>query len=261
MGSRANASRADASATRALSARALFSTRSTVAIRSSIRVPVNVISNIPVFFSGLGLVLFFLGRSGKIPPQSCGLFMRNGRDSQTLYPARLTIAAPGARQFLRANSNSFGGAPGAPLIRALANEWALSALYSFGRPHLAGCRVPHSFAHFANEWALSALYSFGRPHLGAARPRIAIYLFPARRHRLLGQQPVAALLRTLAKRILDDSVFERMKANHHQPSARLQHSGRRLQQCFQIVQFTVYEYSESLKGLRRRMNPLMFPIH
>src|ERR1017187_3865079 len=232
MGSRANAPRADASATRALSARALFSTRSTVAIRSSIRVPVNVISNIPVFFSGLGLVLSFLGRSGKIPPQSCGLFMRNGRDSQTLYPARLTIAAPGARQFLRANSNSFGGAPGAPLIRAL-----------------------------ANEWALSALYSFGRPHLGAARPRIAIYLFPARRHRLLGQQPVAALLRTLAKRILDDSVFERMKANHHQPSARLQHSGRRLQQCFQIVQFTVYEYSESLKGSRRRMNPLMFPIH
>src|ERR1022692_3924542 len=125
----------------------------------------------------------------------------------------------------------------------------------------AARRVPHSFAHFANEWALSGLYSFGRPHLAAARPRIAIYLFPARRHRLLGQQPVAALLRTLAKRILDDSVFERMKADHHQPSARLQHSGRRLQQCLQIVQFTVYEYSESLKGSRRRMNPLMFPIH
>ena len=49
-----------------------------------------------------------------------------------------------------------------------------------------------------------------------------------------------------------------MKADHHQPSARLQHSGRRLQQCFQIVQFTVYEDSESLKGSRRRMNPLMF---
>ena len=72
-------STAEASTARARSARALFSTRSTVAIRSSIRVPVNVISNVPVFFPGPGLVLFFLGRSEKTPPQSCGLFIRNGR--------------------------------------------------------------------------------------------------------------------------------------------------------------------------------------
>jgi hypothetical protein len=49
---------------------ALRSARSTVAIKLSIRVPVNVISNIPVFLPGPGLVLFLLGRSGKTPPQS-----------------------------------------------------------------------------------------------------------------------------------------------------------------------------------------------
>ncbi len=58
------------------------------------------------FFSGRGLVLFFLGRSGKTPPQSCGLLVQDaGRDFPYLYPARLTITAPGARQFLRTNSN------------------------------------------------------------------------------------------------------------------------------------------------------------
>ncbi len=110
---------------------------------------------------------------------------------------------------------------------------------------------------------MPTLHSFGGAHLRAARPQISIYLFFARRHRLLGQQPVPALLRSLAKRILDDPVFERVKADHYQPSAWLQHPGRSLQQCFQIVQFTVYEDSESLKGSGRRMNSnsLMFPVH
>src|SRR6266849_8647809 len=74
---------------------ALASARSTVAIRSSTRVPVNVISNVPVFLPGHGLVLFLLGRSGKTPPQIL----------QNLYPARLTITAPGARRFLRGKPN------------------------------------------------------------------------------------------------------------------------------------------------------------
>src|ERR1017187_9137111 len=207
------------------------------------------------------LFCLFLAAPGKfhhrVAASSCGtaaipkLFTRHALPS----PHR----APGS--FSEPTQTLSAARPGPPPLAHLRIRGAVSRLSLFAPRPLPGCRVPHSFAHFANEWALSALYSFGRPHLGAARPRIAIYLFPARRHRLLGQQPVAALLRTLAKRILDDSVFERMKANHHQPSARLQHSGRRLQQCFQIVQFTVYEYSESLKGSRRLMNPLMFPIH
>jgi hypothetical protein len=49
---------------------ALHSTRSTVAIRLSIRLPVNIIFQVPVFFSGHGLVFIFLGRSGETPPQS-----------------------------------------------------------------------------------------------------------------------------------------------------------------------------------------------
>ena len=84
------------------------SARSTVAIRSSIRVPVNI-SNVPAFVPGLGLVLFRLGRSGKTPPQNCGC--RTRPSSQILYPARLTITAPGARQFLRSNSNSLPQTP------------------------------------------------------------------------------------------------------------------------------------------------------
>ena len=59
----------------------------------------------------------------------------------------------------------------------------------------------------------------------AARSRIAIDFFFARGHWLFRQQPVQALLRAFAHCILDDSVFERVKADYHQPSARLQHAG------------------------------------
>src|SRR6266849_3188118 len=105
--------------------------------------------------------------------------------------------------------------------------------------------------------------SFGGAHLGAARPRIAINLVFRCHHRFLREQTKVLVLRALTHCILDDPVFERMKADHHQPSARFQHPGRRLQQCFQIVQFPVYEDSESLKSSGRRMNPnpLVFPVH
>src|SRR5216684_5024560 len=122
-------------------------------------------------------------------------------------------------------------------------------------------RAPGSFSGANQTWVQQTRTNsnfFGGAHLGAARPRIAIYLIFAGRHRLLGQQPVPALLRALAKRILDDPVFQRMKADYYQPSARFQQPRRRFHQGFQIVQFTVYEDSESLKGSGRRMNPLMF---
>ena len=89
----------------------LASARSTVAIRSSIRVPVNIISEYSDLISGRGLILFLLGRSGITPPQSL-LF-------HTVYPARFTIPAPGARQFLRTNSNSFACATTVPLRASL----------------------------------------------------------------------------------------------------------------------------------------------
>src|ERR1019366_1698389 len=76
----------------------------------------------------------------------------------------------------------------------------------------AGRPGPPPISPFSKEGGPSGPQCFSRPRLSPPGRRIAIDLFPARRHRLLGQQPVAALLRTLAKRILDDSVFERMKA-------------------------------------------------
>jgi hypothetical protein len=188
--------------------RALSSARSTVAIRSSIRVPAKRHCEGSSFSSrGRGLVLFFLAALGKTPPQSCDPFLQNaGRAFQNLYPARLAITVPGARQFLRA-TQTFSAAR----IFALRDRGLRSISSSLGR------------------------------------------------HRLLGQQPVPALLRAIAKRILDDPVFERVKADRppaFRPASALRR--RRLQQCFQIVQFTVYEDSESLKGPGRRMNPLMF---
>src|ERR1700686_2374741 len=75
---------------------ALRSARSTVAIRFSIRLPVNVISNVPFFFPDPALFCF----SWPLRENSTTEFL------QSLYPARLTITAPGARQFLRGKLNS-----------------------------------------------------------------------------------------------------------------------------------------------------------
>src|ERR1035438_4045120 len=154
---------------------------------------------IPVFSSRTRLYFFVLSRSAKTPPQT---------SIKTLYPARLTITAPGARQFLRANSNSLR-----------------------------------------------------RPHLRAARSRITLNLVFRCHQRFLRKQTKEHVLRPLPHGILHDPVFQRVKTNYHQPAARPKHARRRLQQCFQIIQFTVYEYSESLKSSSRRMNPLMLPFH
>ena len=99
-------------ATNAASDCALCSARSTVAIRSSIRVPVNFISNIPAFLLRTRpCSVFFLAAPGKLHHRVC---------FQNLYPARLTITAPGARQFLRTNSNLPANA-GAKLFRRRAS--------------------------------------------------------------------------------------------------------------------------------------------
>jgi hypothetical protein len=74
---------------------ALRSARSTVAIRFSIRLPVNVISNILIFFPDAALFCF----AWPLRENSTTEFLQN------LYPARLTITAPGARQFLRGKLN------------------------------------------------------------------------------------------------------------------------------------------------------------
>src|SRR5258708_34181153 len=52
------------------------------------------------FLPNGGLVLSLLGRSGKTPPQSCDCSYRTTA-LLNFSPARLTITAPGARQFLR----------------------------------------------------------------------------------------------------------------------------------------------------------------
>src|SRR6266536_534132 len=52
-----------------------------------------------------------------------------------------------------------------------------------------------------------------------------------------------------------------MEADHYQPATRFQQLRRRFQQFPQVVQFAVYEYSESLKGARRGMNSAFSLIH
>jgi len=87
-------------------------------------------------------------------------------------------------------------------------------------------------------------------------------LFFGCRHRFLGQHPEVLVLNLcFAEGILYDAIFQRMKTDHHHASSRLQNPGRRFQQRPQIVQFAVYEDSESLKSSGRRMNSPLFRIH
>src|SRR2546423_5473921 len=108
-------------------------------------------------------------------------------------------------------------------------------------------------------WPFSS--SFHRPQFRTARPRIAINLFFFGSHWFLDQQPVVPLLCSFSEGIFDDAVLQRVKADDYQPSSRFQHLRGGVQQRPQIVQFTVYEYSESLKSFRRGMNPSFCLIH
>jgi hypothetical protein len=104
---------------------------------------------------------------------------------------------------------------------------------------------------------------FRGPQLRATRPWIAIDLFFAGLHRLFRQHVVDAALTAIAKSIFDDSVFQRVEADHYQPSARPKDLRRCLQQRLQIVQFAVYENSDCLESSGRRMNlvPSSWSIH
>src|SRR5215469_1156760 len=101
---------------------------------------------------------------------------------------------------------------------------------------------------------------FRGPQLRAARSRVTINLFFSCPHRFLNQQSVKTLTHSLAKTIFYNPVLQRVEADDHQSAARLQQLRGRTQQRPQIVQFTVYEDSESLKGSCRRMNS-PFCIH
>src|SRR5437870_13188738 len=59
---------------------------------------------------------------------------------------------------------------------------------------------------------------------------------------------------------LSQCGLQRVKADNHQPSTRFQHLRGNFQQRPQIVQFAVYEDSESLKGPGRRMNPVVLGL-
>src|SRR5438309_1878435 len=125
------------------------------------------------------------------------------------------------------------------------------------RPSQSGSRKPRA----------GSLNSFRRPQFRAAGSRVATLLLLGCGYRLLGQHPeVLVLISTLAKGILYDAIFQRVKTDHHHASSWLQNPRRRFQQRLQIVQFAVYEDSKSLKSERRRMNPplvmsVLTPIH
>src|ERR1700721_2657331 len=204
---------------------------------------------VPFFFSRIGLVLFFLSHSGKTPPQSsCKRVPANSLPGTPYYHRT------GARQVFRANSNFFCRNAGATFLSA-----KLPRYFNWQDPE--HCFFAGSSPKCCLPANLRGLLFFSGAHLGAARPRIALNLLFAGAHWLSPHQLVPTLSGTLSQRIFHNPIFKRVKADHHQPSARLQHSGSRHQQRFQIVQFTVYEYSESLKSSSRRMNPLMLIFH
>src|SRR5215469_14101927 len=97
--------------------------------------------------------------------------------------------------------------------------------------------------------------------LRAARSRVAINLFFPCGYRFSVQQPVMTLMHSLAKTILYNPVLQRVEADDHQPTARSQQPWGRTQQRPQVVQLTVYEDSESLKGSGRRMNAPLCWLH
>src|SRR5438309_10595830 len=106
-----------------------------------------------------------------------------------------------------------------------------------------------------------ALQSFGGSQLRAARPRIAIDFFFIGRHRLFRQQAVVTSFRAFAKSIFHDAVFQRVETDDHQPASRFQQPRGCFHQRPQVVEFAVYEDSESLKGARRGMNSSFRLIH
>jgi hypothetical protein len=119
--------------------------------------------------------------------------------------------------------------------------------------------VPGTPAGFPESKLLNP---FHRPQLRAACPRISILFFFRCGDRFLGQHPEVLVLNTaLAEGILYHAIFQRMKTDHHHASSWLQNPRRRCEQRLQIVQFTVYEDSKSLKSPGRRMDSPLFRIH
>ena len=102
---------------------------------------------------------------------------------------------------------------------------------------------------------------FGRSQFRAAGPRIAIALFSSCRNWLFRYDTEVTLLIPFAEGIFHNAVFQRMKTDDHYPPTWFQDPRRRFQQRLQIVQFTVYEDSESLKSSRRGMNSSFCLIH
>src|SRR5258705_13732238 len=102
---------------------------------------------------------------------------------------------------------------------------------------------------------------FRRTQFRAAGPRITINLFFAGGHWLFCEQPVVSLPHSITESIFDDAVLQRVEADHDQAPARLQQLRGCFEQVPQVVQFAVYEDSESLKGSGRRINSPLCLIH
>src|SRR5438270_2125670 len=120
------------------------------------------------------------------------------------------------------------------------------------------CRPP--VGHCANQRLAPPLNFFRRSQLRAACPRIAFDFLVSRRYRLLCKNAVSTITRALPHRVFHDAVFERVKTDDHQASARLEDLGRRVtaEQRLQVIQFTVYEDSDPLESQSRWMNSRVF---
>src|SRR3990167_5240952 len=91
---------------------------------------------------------------------------------------------------------------------------------------------------------IAADFFIGRPHLLGHTAQLALHCIVP--HWQVTRQRLALFL--ALDELLDDAVFQRMKGDNNQTSARRQHIHRLLQHGFQIIQLTVDENADRLKG-------------
>src|SRR3990167_7428234 len=140
------------------------------------------------------------------------------RNSQTPHPAPTPPRPP---QPAAPGSNVRADSPGLPSSHLLGDAHDRAAGTGIAADFLIGC--PHLFGDAA-QLTLHRIVA----HRQVTRQRLALFL--------------------ALDELLDDTVFQGMKTDNDQTSARRQHIHRLLQHGFQIIQFTVDENADRLKG-------------
>src|ERR1035437_3776353 len=94
--------------------------------------------------------------------------------------------------------------------------------------------------------------------LRASRSRVPHLFLLFSDHRLLRQNLINAIASGLAERILHQPVLQRVEADQHQPSSRLQQRWRAFEQRPDLFQLVIHSNSKCLKGSCCGMNLVAF---